>query len=188
MANKLIRIVTSSRAFAGIYILCFIGVIVASIVTKGDPIWVNTGWSMLALLGLFVTLGGIVSFQMAAASMHWPMTTARVVNSGISQYHTNSEGSSVVYSPMVEYEYEVAGQPYYGDCVDFSSYSGTQHQAQQILDYIGAHREYIQVYYSPNNPAMSMILPGLRFVHFLRFFFGIAMILVGTVAIIGVPH
>ena len=188
MANKLIQIVTASRSFAGIYIFSFIGVIAASIVTRGDPVWVNTGWLMLAMLGLFVTLGGIASLQMASASPYWSKTTARVVNSGISQYNTRSEGSSVVYSPMVEYEYEVAGQSFTGDCIDFSSYSGSQRQAQQILDDIGVNREYMQVYYAPKNPAMSVILPGLRFVHFLRLFVGIAMILVGSVAVTGVPH
>lgn len=188
MANKLTRLVTASSTFAGIYIFCFIGVIIASVATKGDPVWVKTGWIMLALLGLFVTLAGIASFKVAVASPRWPKTTARVVKSWISQYRTHSKSNRVVYSPMLEYEYEVAGQSYIGDCIDFSSYSGSQRQAQQILDDIGANRDYIQVYYSPNNPETSVILPGLRFVHFLRFFVGIAMMLIGTSAAIGATH
>lgn|GEM_PF-1070974 len=185
MANKLTRIVTASSTFAGIYIFCFIGVIATSIITNGDPLWVKTSWLMLALLGLFVTIGGIASFKMAAASAHWPKTTARVKKSWILQYNTKSSSNSFVYSPMVEYEYEVAGQCYTGDCIDFSGYSGSQRQAQQILDDIGVNRNYIQVYYSPNSPETSVIRPGLRFVHFLRFFVGLAMILIGAIAAVG---
>lgn len=186
MASKLLQLVTTSQSFAALYIVCFLCVIIGSMFSTGDSLWAKTAWSMLALLGLFVTLTGVMSIKIASGSREWPKTTARRIKSWIAEDRTN--GSALIYSPMVEYEYEVAGKNYAGDCIDFSSQSGSQRWAQKVLDEIGASRDYIQVHYSPNDHAISVICPGLRFVHFLRLLIGIAMILVGIVAAIGVEN
>jgi len=186
VASKLLQLVTTSRSFAALYIVIFLCAIIGSMFSKGDSLWVKTAWSMLALLGLFVTLGGVMSIKLAFGSRQWPKTTARLIRSWLAEYRTY--GSSLVYSPMVEYEYEVIGKSYSGDCIDYSSQSGSKRWAQKVLDEVGTNHDYIQIHYSPDDHAISVIRPGFRFIHFLRLFIGFVMILVGIVAAIGVEN
>jgi hypothetical protein len=184
MSSKLIRLVTRSSAFAGIYLFSFFGVIACIFYTKGEPFWVKTGWAMFALLGVFVTVTGAVSFMQAYRSRYWPRAGATLTKAWVdeSRLHDNR----VVYSPMVEYEYTVGAKHYQGDCIDFSARSGSRRWAQRVLDSIGACGRLIQVHYSPDDPAVSVIDPGVRFVHLLRFLIGPAIVLVGMLSALGI--
>jgi hypothetical protein len=96
----------------------------------------------------------------ARASRKWNTTTGRVIASSLEprRSHSSTGGYSTSYYPQVMYEYEVNGQKYLNNRLNFGRDvgSGFTGIAQQwIAKYpVGA---MIEVHYDPNDPAQAVL-------------------------------
>ncbi len=113
-----------------------------------------------ASAGVFLIFQTIRSRKKAEASQSWPFISGQVTEARVSRHtSTDSDGdTSVSYSPLVKYHYQVAGQDYEGAKIAFGfqqSYN-SQAKAQAALERfpVGGH---VSVYYDPNNPSDAVL-------------------------------
>jgi len=178
--NKFINLVTSSTLFSFFYIMTFIVVISAALLTNGGEPWVKISWIMLSVLGVFTTLGAYVSYIEATQSNRWPAVSAKLLSAEVRS--KVGSGSDQTYAPSVEYAFSFNGQDYKGNTVDYSAMSGSEAWAKKIIDVLKNKGAALTVRVNPEDPQMNVLNPGVRFVHLLRYIIGPAMIVFGLLA------
>ena len=179
--NKLITLVTKNALFAMGYIVIFIGVAFTAMITGGNPFWVKASWSMLSLLGIFVSIGAYVSHQEASQSKRWPTVSAKLLSTRVSS--GLATGNQHTYSPVAEYEFSYMGKKYRGNTIDYSAASGSQAWAQKVIDQLQQRGIALVVSVNPENPEMNVLNPGVRLVHYMRYLIGPAMIVIGLLGV-----
>ena len=177
MNNKYIKFIISNNWFAFFYIVAFFFVGYMAIFKKAGDSWVLVGWSMLSILGIIITITAYTTLTQALESKSWPQSIAKITKATVTEGRTTDNGQ--VHTPEVEYEYSFEGKHYKGCQVDFSSMSSTEKWAQGVIDKITKNGINITVFVNPYDPSVSVIFPGARLVHLLRFIVGPAMIIVG---------
>jgi hypothetical protein len=87
----------------------------------------------------------------------FPSVTGTVTHSEVERHSGSKSGT--YYVAVVDYEYAVSGQTYWGDKLRFGT--GQSDDANEIVD---AHpvNSPVQVYYNPKNPNESLLYPGIR--------------------------
>lgn len=173
MNNKFIKLITSDNRFAFIYIAILFFVGYMAVFKNAGYFWEATGWTMSSFLGVIITITAYTSSIQAIESRRWPQRTAKLISTKISHGRSSSDG--FVYSPEVEYEYTFEGNKYNGNQIDFSAMSSSEAWAQKIIDKIRKNGETIVIYVNPEDPGISVINPGIRLVHLLRFIVGPAI-------------
>jgi len=128
--------------------------------------------SCFVLVG--ITTGGFFIFRIyqAIASNRWPFTIAELESTDLKQVifrGTNVDGTSGQASALVvnfSYGYSVGNHKYYGSRVTFSDGINKTRGALNRLQkrYLG--KSQVQVYYNPNNPPKSVLVPGLSIFNF----------------------
>ncbi len=179
MDNKFIRFITSDMRFAVLYIFSFMFVIYMAVFEQAGPHWEEAAWSMLSILGVIIFITAIYSFTEALESKKWPKYNATLIEAYVTSGTTSDNGR--VYSPNVRYKYSFQNKSYEGSQIDFSAASASEQWAQRIIDKIKNESQLLKVHVNPLQPDISVIYPGLRFVHFLRFIIGPAMAVAGIV-------
>ena len=114
--------------------------------------------------------------QKAKAAMAWPKTTGVVTMSQVNEQRSlrtagESVGDNISYSPVVHYDYEVAGTKYSGAHIGFGSASfRTRGGAQKALAAypLGAT---IQVLVDPADPKNAVLTPKVAINMFLPIIF-----------------
>lgn len=179
MNNKIIQFITSDARFAFVFSLCFIIVVAKAFLEGANSRWADSAWFMLSILGIIVSITAIVSFSEALESNKWPQLNANLISTSITS--SSSRGGSVLYTPEVKYEYSYLNTVYEGNVIDYSAFSGSERRAQKIIKKIEKDGRFLQVHINPANPSTSVIYPGLRLVHLLRFIIGPAMCICGII-------
>lgn len=148
------------------------------------------GFVFLFLFGLlFAVVGGFVGFYFgkplideAKASESWPTVQGSVTES---QLESHTDDGSTTYSVHVIYEYTVQGQQLDSDRVWFGGdYSTSDRSGMQkiVRDYpIG---KQVTVYYSPDDPTESVLLPGAYFSTYIIFVVGMVFLVAGAVMLL----
>lgn len=121
-----------------------------------------------ALFGLIFTLVGCAFTGIGLNSLYegwqtesWPSTTGRITAHEIDR-STDSDGDTD-YTPILRYSYTVAGQRFTGTRIAVMSQTyGTEPAAQAKLDQYPIESQH-SVYYNPDDPAQSVLEPGLTF-------------------------
>lgn len=110
--------------------------------------------------GIFLLVKNFRERKKSAASQNWPTTQGQVTATKVVE-NTNidSDGyTSVTYTPMVTYRYQVAGQEYTSDKVTFGFRKGSSSRAkarQALVNYSGDAQ--VTVYYDPSDPVEAVL-------------------------------
>ncbi len=146
-----------------------------------DAIITLIGASFL-LVGFLTLLFFIRRALQAARSRHWPTTVGTLEKQGtrIVDYNGHEpDGSPDFARAMVvdfRYTYQVDGRRYTGSRVTFSDHvSKSAGTLQRLLRQFDS-RHQVTVHYNPDNPAESVLLPGLRPANFGPMLTSLAMI------------
>ncbi len=143
---------------------------------------------LFALIGLMILGFGIREYFKAQASTGWPSVEGVVLRSEMDVDHSSSSsgGSSTTYGADVAYEYQQGGTRRTGDRVEFGEIStGDSSDAQQVLDRYPVGRE-VTVYYNPEDPADSVLEPGVSGSTFFLPLFGCLFFVVGCLVCGGI--
>lgn len=109
--------------------------------------------------GLLYT--GINSVMEARASSSWPSVQGRIVSASVGEHKGTKSKRKTTYHADVRYDYQVNGQTYDSKRISFGEYSSRDrsHAEEELKKYpVG---KQLPVYYSPTNPASSVLEPGL---------------------------
>lgn len=148
--------------------------------------------SVLTMMGVTFMLVGIVTtglvlskLLLAIRSKRWPFVMGQLQQAGIKQveYLGREPYGGPDYARMealdFSYTYEVDGQQFEGYRVTFSDHaSKTQGTLERLLEQF-RHAGYVRVFYDPEQPARSVLLPGPTFANYSLFLTSIGFFLVG---------
>lgn len=105
-----------------------------------------------SLVGLAVTILGVVQFKKALETKHWPSVEGTIITSEM------SGGTKV--APIVRYLYYVDDQEYSFDQVNpLKLGRGQKKYAQRVLDKYPMDAK-VTVYYNPSDPKSAVLEPG----------------------------
>ncbi len=121
---------------------------------------------------LFLMFGGIgVWFilryqknkQKAEQSVNWPKTMGTVIESRIAKHESEDEDgiSTYTYSPVVRFEYQVAGVDYVSNRIGIGSavaISNRKKVEERIAQYPSG--KAVAVFYNPQNPSEAVLEAG----------------------------
>lgn len=113
-----------------------------------------------AVAGIFLLVKNFRERQKSDASQNWPTTQGQVIATKVVENtDTDSDGyTSVTYTPMVTYRYQVAGQEYTSGKVAFGfrkGYSSRAKARQALANYSGDAQ--VTVYYDPSDPVEAVL-------------------------------
>ena len=125
------------------------------------------------LLGA-ISAGGYFLFQqydrdvsaLATASISWPRVAGLVTSSDLEYWRAkagNSEGATEA-RVRVSYEYVVDGQLYENDVVRFDQQMLSREQKEILIGLYPAGKR-VDVFYDPDDPALSVLVPGSWSIH-----------------------
>jgi len=135
-------------------------------------------------MGLFVTLYfGLPTLKLAKSSGSWPKTSGVVMQSSIetkrSSSHRRGRRSRTSYSPKIQFEYTVDGKQYSSDQLNASGeFFAGRGKAQEVVDNYKRGKQ-VDVFYSPADPNVAMLEPGLTGGSFVVFGVGVLFSVVG---------
>lgn len=123
-------------------------------------------WLIFGILAVLLAPRMWDEFQDRSHSSTWPMVEGTLVDGYIKEVVQNAT-SQQGYRPghhyfvlVVEYAYRVDGREYSGHRVRAAGISyGTEKSAKQALDAL-ENQKPLNVYYDPNDPASSVLIPG----------------------------
>ncbi|MFN8373767.1 MAG: DUF3592 domain-containing protein [Anaerolineae bacterium] len=119
--------------------------------------WVMVlGLCLVADMPLLFALLYFMQQRRVRAAEHWSVTLGEIVASEV-RAHTGRRGN-VSYTPLIVYEYEVTGQRYRGERVNFGlgMASGVRSWAEEkVTQYAVGSR--VEVYYDPGDPANAVL-------------------------------
>ena len=115
----------------------------------------------MACLGAWSIGGWVFHLRKALRSTEWPQVTGKILASDIYEGELDDDEHTVT----TNYEYHVDGVRYVSDRVSFRprvKSSNLDIVKQAAVRYRPKGRE-VSVYYYPENPAFSVLEPGVRF-------------------------
>jgi hypothetical protein len=116
-------------------------------------------------LGLFILIGlialgvGVMNLVRSLRCESWP-TVEGVIESADMQSQTGGE-EGITYSADISYAYQVAGKHYAGQRVAFGARSASSSRAQRVLDRFPVGKK-VSVHYSPGDPQLAVLEPGIH--------------------------
>ncbi len=121
-------------------------------------------FSLFALIGAGLLAGYYWGRKKAQASLSWPHTQGKVLESYVRQdtredFEDNT--TTVVYFPEVRYGYTVNGEEYVGRQISFGGVPGGTRPslAQKVVDRYPEGAE-VTVYYNPDKPSEAVLEHG----------------------------
>ncbi len=118
------------------------------------------GGILLLLIGIPLLIGAVVNLVHATASTSWPAVAGVVDRSEVVE--TSGRRGKRSYKAEINYSYTVDGRRHRGNKLTFleSSWSSPARAAQVQAQYpVGA---VVDVYYDPQNPARTVLEPGVN--------------------------
>ena len=145
------------------------------------------GWAFI-VMGVSAFLLLTNSLIKAAASSHWPSVLGKLQSSEIKRVTvSNRRGANraPIGGDMTNflYSYEVNGQSYSSKRVTFSDYITKTKNALDTLVRESEKKDLIDVYYNPENPKESVLIPGISIYNILPFITFSLFICVGIVTV-----
>jgi hypothetical protein len=148
------------------------------------------GAILFLVAGVIAVYGGGQQVVSVYRSNYWPTTTGVITSAEVQNYTTQSQNTTIkrhrpstttLYQAVVVYEYQVDGRSYVSDQVAFdhkSSLSIPDFAQQTVARYpVG---QPVTVYYSPNDPAVAVLEPGLNAGVFFTLGFGLIFLTVAA--------
>ena len=119
------------------------------------------GVAIIVLVLVFAPYITIPKLHQAYTSTSWPTANGRITESKVGWTMGGSRGMNrpIPYHHL-RYDYEVDGQPYCGTRIQFFSEVVLTVDADKIVPRYPSGSE-VTVYYSPDNPSKSVLVPGI---------------------------
>ncbi len=140
---------------------------------------------MLLAVGVLFLLSGIVVAGLTTkhlitgiSAKNWPTTTAVIISSG-TEWQRATSGDSPTLIAKVVYEYEVDGYLYHNNRISPNQYGSNKpsHAQREAAAY--PVNNSVFVYYNPDDPAQSFLVPGVGWIYLIGLVVGTAVGLAG---------
>ncbi|MCL6415726.1 DUF3592 domain-containing protein [Aestuariirhabdus sp. Z084] len=181
MPNGLMSIATGRSIYSTYFLIVFMIVAPAAVFTPYQ--WLDAiAWFLLIVLGVFILITGLITWQDAARSVRWPKIEAKLL--GCSLEWRTSKGSKR-YTPNIRCQFTINGKTYSGTEYDFSASATDKKKSQAIIDNIQSSTS-VAIYYKPSDPSVNVIHPGTHLVHYLRIIIGSGAVIVAALSWAGI--
>jgi hypothetical protein len=178
MFDTFIKIATGRSHYSTLFLVIFMFIAPAAMFTQYS--WLDAiGWVMTIILGIFILITGLVSWQEGRASHRWPRVKVKLKSAHL-QAHSGSKGG-MSYSPKVNCSFLIDGEEITGTEYDFSASYTSKSKAKKKVDEVKAMNPLL-VHYKPEDPSINVIHPGVHFVAFLRVLIGLAAVIISSLS------
>ena len=140
--------------------------------------------SIFAALGIAALCGGITNLSRAHSSEHWPKAPG-VIRYAKLMRDAPDQGAAASYSTNLVYEYDVEGRKYFGKVRRFGVLNGDIRQEGEAIERYPVGTE-VTVAYSPVNPNVAALEPGVQGTTYVLAGVGVALLLFSTAVFIWV--
>ena len=145
---------------------------------------------LLLIGGVFTTIGIVTGLvfgrpilNKAKASEQWPQTQGEVLES---ELHESQDDNSTTYAAHVIYRYSLDGGEFESDRIWFGGdYSTSNRSAMFEIVKKYSVGQTITVYYSPDDPAEAVLMPGAYISSYLLFVIGMVFLAIGNLLLVG---
>ena len=148
---------------------------------------------LLVILGLVLLFGGGAALagygfyvtNQAESAKDWPTVDGAITSSSY-EYTTTDDGTTT-YKPILEYSYQVDGVTYENDRMDFRvdpRKFDTLNELQAWVRQEISRGAKLTVYYNPDDPADSVLIPETDQFPTIFIFAGIGLLALGTISLI----
>ena len=132
--------------------------------------------------GIFLLAWGGYEMKRAYESRSWPNTQGTVISSYIDKrsHRDSNKRTSIVYTPKIQYQYQVEGKHYTCKRIAFGGESGGKRsKAKKVVDRYPSGKK-VTVYYNPQDPKVAVLKAGFSWGAILAFlaggiFFGVGV-------------
>lgn len=116
--------------------------------------------SVFYIAGFYMLKQAYNDYTLSKNALTWPTTTARITSCELITSYDSEDGYS--YTIQTEYRYSLNGSLYKNDVIAFGySSSSSKVQHQKIIDKLKKAKK-IHINYNPENPKISVIVPGVN--------------------------
>lgn len=146
-----------------------------------------TGHLIILGLGLVTVIVVGYSILRGQKSRGWPNVSGSILSSRISVHEsTDDDGSTTTnYGVALLYRYSVGGQEYQGTRRTFTDVNtSSRARAEKILATYPQGGS-VTVYYDPQKPSTSVLVPGVSWISYLFLALGLAFLLFGLAGALG---
>lgn len=134
------------------------------------------GLVISAILGLALTILGLVKIEKAAETKKWPATNGKITMSEVS--------GTMKYYPSVNYTYTVDSAVYNSNVISNMDYSTKKRSVvEEFLKKYPLGSE-IKVYYNSSEPSSALLEPGINTGNILLLAFGVIILAVPVLLVI----
>jgi len=133
----------------------------------------------VAIFGL-----GINLYKKAKASETWPTVDGVVFSSEVSSYKDSKKNTR--YSANVNYSYMIENKEYTSNDISMSEVTSSNVSSAEKICKQYPEGTKVKVFYNPENPDESLLIPGTSFVVYLPMIAGAIFLLIGIV-LVGKP-
>jgi hypothetical protein len=116
------------------------------------------GLAGLGTIAVWLTLSLGNAFYLSMVSLQWPKVPVRVT---ASQVNTGSSSFGTWWAPDVEYEYRVSGHVYHSATIRYLMPSFYEEEKAHAVLASYSPEVYATAAYDPQNPACSVLQPGV---------------------------
>ncbi len=119
---------------------------------------------IFVIVGASVAFFGIRGLVRAKASMDWPGTPGKVIESSVGRRRSSGSngGSSTTYHAEILYEFTVESTKFNGNRVAYGDYgSSNPSHARRVVNRYPKGKN-VTVHYMPGNPEECLLEPGLK--------------------------
>jgi hypothetical protein len=110
---------------------------------------------ILGLPSVWLSLD-LYHYAQGSQSSDWPSTDGTILSSRVTSV---SEKGHSRYTPRVDYSFTVSGKEFESNRITFRTLSASREDALHIANRF-LKGETVQVYYNPNDPSKSVLMPG----------------------------
>jgi hypothetical protein len=141
---------------------------------------------MLAMFaaGIFMLALGGYEIKGSRETSNWPSITGTITSSSVrTETRRESNKTSTVYFPNVQYRYKIDGQPYTSSRIAFGNASGGRKSfAQDVVEKYPSGQK-ITVYYDPDDPQYAILETGFTWNSIFIFLGGIVFFAAGVLCL-----
>jgi len=136
------------------------------------------------IVGAAMLVVGIVLALNAHQSIQWPTVEAKIIKSEIYTElpSATNDNKRPIYYPIIEYQYIVDETQYIGNRISFGRYGSSNINYSKNVISLYPINSIQVIHYKKDNPATSVLEPGVHFNTFIVGFFGIAFMIVSIIS------
>ena len=141
---------------------------------------------MLAMFaaGIFMLARGGYEIKGAHGTGNWPSTTGKITSSSVrKETRRESNKTSTVYYPSVQYRYQIDGRPYTSSRIAFGNASGGRKSFAQDVAEKYPSGQKVTVYYDPDDPQYAILETGFTWNSIFIFLGGIVFFAAGILCL-----